>query len=212
MNELACLLLQDEMQEIRSSTTKIAKACEKLECNRRWMLSGTPLFEGMEDLRGELNFLRLEPFGANSEDGFFDFMISRRWAEHDMEAIDTLKVLSAVMLRRSKSMTIRKTGAPILCLPPLTVEFVPIHQNDSERALYCFLESIVSRETSSDDARTNATVKSNRRLCLRLLRDVCNSAVRIFSALLRGRVVHLLFLCGSRYSPLFDPLLCHRFC
>lgn len=168
------------MQEIRSSTTKIAKACEKLECNRRWMLSGTPLFEGMEDLRGELNFLRLEPFGANSEDGFFDFMISRRWAEHDMEAIDTLKVLSAVMLRRSKSMTIRKTGAPILGLPPLTVEFVPIHQNDSERALYCFLESIVSRETSSDDARTNATVKSNRRLCLRLLRDVCNSAVRIF--------------------------------
>jgi SNF2 family DNA or RNA helicase len=32
----------DEMQEIRSSTTAIAKACEELKCCRRWMLSGTP--------------------------------------------------------------------------------------------------------------------------------------------------------------------------
>ena len=49
------------MQEIRSSTTQIAKMCERLQCNRRWMLSGTPLFEGIADLRGELNFLHLEP-------------------------------------------------------------------------------------------------------------------------------------------------------
>jgi SNF2 family DNA or RNA helicase len=46
----------DEMQESRSTTTKIAKTCEKLNCNRRWMLCGTPLFDGIEDLRGELNF------------------------------------------------------------------------------------------------------------------------------------------------------------
>jgi SNF2 family DNA or RNA helicase len=49
----------DEMQEIRSSTTSIAKNCEELECERRWMLSGTPLFEGIDDFRGELCFLRL---------------------------------------------------------------------------------------------------------------------------------------------------------
>ena len=36
----------DEQQEIRSSTTKIAKNCESLDCCRRWMLSGTPIFEG----------------------------------------------------------------------------------------------------------------------------------------------------------------------
>ena len=54
----------DEQQEIRSSTTKIAKNCEQLYCHRRWMLSGTPLFEGVQDLRGELNFLRLVPYAA----------------------------------------------------------------------------------------------------------------------------------------------------
>lgn len=33
------------------------------------MLSGTPIFEGIDDLRGELNFLRLEPYAAKLEDG-----------------------------------------------------------------------------------------------------------------------------------------------
>lgn len=168
--------LQDEMQEVRSTTTKIAKTCEKLDCNRRWMLSGTPLFDGIDDLRGELNFLRLEPFSAGSEDGFFKFMISDPWEEHKPQAIETLKVLSSVMLRRSKSMTIKATGAPILGLKPLTVEFVPIQQTISERAIYYFLESIVARVLRSSPVTKGA--KSSRRLCLRLLRDLCNSAVR----------------------------------
>jgi hypothetical protein len=34
------------------------------------MLSGAPWFEGIDDLHGELNFLRLEPFVARFEDGF----------------------------------------------------------------------------------------------------------------------------------------------
>jgi SNF2 family DNA or RNA helicase len=36
----------DEMQEIRSNTTTISKNCNSLVADRRWMLSGTPLFEG----------------------------------------------------------------------------------------------------------------------------------------------------------------------
>jgi SNF2-related domain len=34
------------LQEIRSNTTSIAKNCNALMADRRWMLSGTPLFEG----------------------------------------------------------------------------------------------------------------------------------------------------------------------
>lgn len=170
-------LSKDEMQEIRSSTTKIAKSCEKLICNRRWMLSGTPLFEGIKDLCGELNFMQLEPFAAKSEDGFFDFMITAPWNEKDPRAIETLKVLSKVMLRHSKSMTYRDTGASILSLPPLTVEFIPVQQTDSERAIYCYLESIVSKEMRAN--QINRRFNSNPLLCLRLLREICNSAVRI---------------------------------
>jgi SNF2-related domain len=191
------------MQEIRSTTTKIAQTCEKLDCNRRWMLSGTPLFDGIDDLRGELNFLRLEPFGAKSEDGFFKFMITDPWESHKPSAIETLKVLSSVMLRRSKSMTIKATGAPILGLKPLTVEFSPIQQTNSERAIYYFLESIVARvlRSSSDSKRTS----TSRRVCLRLLQDTCNSAVSDNGELISCRSVEFH---GSHYLI----SRCRRFC
>ena len=54
----------DEMQEIRSWTTTISKGCQRLQCNRRWMLSGTPITQSIDDFRGELCFLGLEPFAA----------------------------------------------------------------------------------------------------------------------------------------------------
>jgi SNF2 family DNA or RNA helicase len=57
----------DEMQELRSEKSSIAKNIEDVDCDRRWMVSGSPLFEGLGDLRGEIAFLRLVPFGANVE-------------------------------------------------------------------------------------------------------------------------------------------------
>lgn len=103
------------------------------------MLSGTPLFDGIEDLRGELNFLEIEPFAAKNEDGFFSFAITQPWENHESKAIKTLKNLSKILLRRSKSMTIEATGEPLLGLPPMKIEFIPIQQNMSERALYYYM-------------------------------------------------------------------------
>ena len=146
------------------------------------MLSGTPLFEGIEDLRGELNFLRLEPFGANCEDGFFDFMIQQPWEARDIHSIEILKTLTTVILRRSKSMTVCASGAQLLGLPPLTVEYVPVPQTESERALYCYLEAVVSEEARTKD-QTGKSKSSSRLLCLRLLREMCTSAVRYISSM-----------------------------
>ena len=54
----------DEMQELRSSTTAVAKMCEALSADARWMVSGTPLYTSgsIDDLNGELNFLGVIPF------------------------------------------------------------------------------------------------------------------------------------------------------
>lgn len=176
----------DEMQEIRSSTTKIAKNCEKLQCDRRWMLSGTPIYSGIEDLRGELNFLRLEPFGAAWEDGFFDFAIQKPWESKEPHAVAVLQVLCFVALRRSKDMTIVATGSRLLDLKKMTVEFCPVPQTHSERALYCWMEYLVACELELTKAKkrkgeavvftTKATEKANtqsRAQCLRLLRELC---------------------------------------
>lgn len=164
----------DEMQEIRSSTTKIATNCEKLRCGRRWMLSGTPLFEGIGDLRGELNFLRLEPFAAGLEDGFFEFCVGGPWAARSRTALDLLSVLRLLMLRRSKDMTLAESGLPLLGLKGLKVEYVPVTQGRSERALYCWVEYLVSEHVRRDG---NAKELKSRNLCLKLLRGLCLSPV-----------------------------------
>lgn len=149
-------IVLDEQQEIRSSTTKIAKNCESLDCHRRWMLSGTPIFEGIEDLRGELNFLRLTPYAARWEDGFFDFSIMSHWKHHSEHGIETLRILGLLILRRSKDMTICRSGMPIMNQKKLTVELVPVAQSDSERALYCWFEYLVSQEISGDEKKCQA--------------------------------------------------------
>lgn len=196
-------IVLDEQQEIRSSTTKIAKNCESLDCHRRWMLSGTPIFEGIEDLRGELNFLRLTPYAARWEDGFFDFSIMSHWKHHSEHGIETLRILGLLILRRSKDMTICRSGMPIMNQKKLTVELVPVAQSDSERALYCWFEYLVSQEISGDEKSAKQNLQS-RDLCkcnichnvdislrfmylmiilnvagLRLLREICFSAVLI---------------------------------
>lgn len=173
-------IVLDEMQEVRSPTTQIAKACcDLLRGNRRWMLSGTPLFDGITDLCGELNFLSLEPYAAKSEDGFFDFSITDHWEQHSILGLEMLQVLGLLLLRRSKNMTICASGSPLMGLKPLTVEFVPIAQSPAERALYCFLEYIVAHQLQSDigDAAGPKTKKkvADHRFCLRLLRDLCIS-------------------------------------
>lgn len=169
-------IVLDEMQEIRSSTTKIARNCDKILSQRRWMISGTPLFEGVSDLRGELNFLSVDGFAAKSEDGFFEYAIMNHWAQHSRHSIDILLTLGTLMLRRTKDMRVLATNEPLMGLPPFTIDFVPVPQRPSERALYCFLESLVAKELKKLDSGSKKD-GSSRKLCLRLLREFCISPV-----------------------------------
>jgi hypothetical protein len=183
-------IVLDEMQEIRSSTTKIAKNCDDLVCQRRWMLSGTPLFDGIDDLRGELQFLRLSPYAAGLEDGFFKFSITNHWHRHSSHCLETLRILGLLILRRSKSMTIAETKQPLMGLKPLTVEFVPIPQDPSERALYCFLESIVSRLLEGNKVKTTHASRTN---CLLKLREMCISAVSCIVFCFQKEIIKLTY-------------------
>ena len=112
----------DEMQEIRSEKNTISKNIGSLQCNCRWMVSGSPLFEGLDDLRGELAFLRLMPFGANVEDGFWDYAIRRPFHDEHPHAIELLLSLGQVLLRREKNTRVIGTGATILDLEKYSLE------------------------------------------------------------------------------------------
>lgn len=78
--------------QVRSSTTELARKCERLSSPRRWMVSGTPLYDKISDLQGELYFLRVSPFGAGYEDGFWRHVIEAPWEERSESALDGLQV------------------------------------------------------------------------------------------------------------------------
>ena len=81
------------------------------------MVSGTPLYSKISDLQGELNFLRVSPFGAGHEDGFWRHVIGAPWQASDDSALDALQVLlHGVMMRHSKTQT-WMDGTTILALP-----------------------------------------------------------------------------------------------
>jgi hypothetical protein len=163
------------------------------------MLSGTPFLDDVTDLRGELCFLKLEPFSANNDDGFFQFAVANHWDHKSRYGLSVLRKLAElIMLRRSKSMMIRESKVPLLGLKPFTLTFEPVPQDPSERALYCFLEflmhstvprrqeePIVNDDNDNNDNDDMESKKSglqnlqqqqrNKTAFLRLLRELCVS-------------------------------------
>ena len=89
-----------------SESAELARKCERLAAGRRWMVSGTPLYDKISDLQGELYFLRVSPFGAGHEDGFWRHVIGDPWEARQESSLDALHVLlRGVMMRHSKSQT-----------------------------------------------------------------------------------------------------------
>ena len=84
----------DECQEVKSSTTKIASEVAKLYSNHRWMVSGTPLVSKIEDLHGELNFLRVWPFSlSETQDGFWGLKIGAPFRQKNPNSLQLLNCL-----------------------------------------------------------------------------------------------------------------------
>lgn len=169
----------DECQEVRSSTrcarpfapwqeearlsfpqllsafarSQVAKEAAKLKSPCRWLVSGTPLFNSADDLRGELGFLNVWPFALlDSTDGF--------WARCVKEPIDQRSyygkallesLLRSVMFRRTKSQCYAVDGSPLITVPDATSEMIPVHLADpSERYVAYFLDCQAA--TNASDA------------------------------------------------------------
>ncbi len=137
----------DECQEIKSSTTKIASEVAKLYSNHRWMVSGTPLVSKIEDLHGELNFLRVWPFSlSETQDGFWGLKIGKPFREKNPGSLELLNCLiHATMMRHSKSQVYADTGAPLIRMTPRTIEWRGFSlQSAAEKYLYAWLECYVT--------------------------------------------------------------------
>ena len=137
----------DECQMVRSSTTQLAVACRCLVADFRWMVSGTPLHGGVDDLNGELAFLGVWPFCLSDQtDGFWAHRVGRPWAAKDPDALPLLHaLLRGVIVRHTKAQRRVQDGTPLLTLPAATRRWRPVSHgyepgDASERFVCAFLE------------------------------------------------------------------------
>ncbi|KAG5362652.1 ATP-dependent helicase ULS1 [Yarrowia sp. B02] len=144
-------IIIDEAHSIKNRNTASAKACYKLDAVYRWCLTGTPMQNSVEDLQSLVKFLRIKPYDKEKT---FNSTIAagikkaastgQPVRDGSMKRLQSL--LAMIMLRRGKDSKIN--GAPILNLPPKTVETDTIDFSEDERKFYQDLETGAQRRVS----------------------------------------------------------------
>jgi DNA repair protein RAD5 len=96
-------IILDEGHTIKNRQSKTAKACYDLKAEHRWVLTGTPIVNRLEDLFSLVRFLRVEPWNNFS---FWRTFITVPFESKDfMRALDVVQtVLEPLVMRRTKSM------------------------------------------------------------------------------------------------------------
>ncbi|CAG7847334.1 DNA repair protein RAD5 [Serendipita indica DSM 11827] len=143
-------IVLDEAHHIKSRISKTAKAAYALDGQRRWVLTGTPIVNRLEDLQSLLHFLQFKPW---SEYPFFRSFITIPFLSRDSKALDIVQViLESILLRREKSMK-DKEGNPIVSLPAKTVTVETLEFSPLERKIYDQIYHRVKSTFTSLDER-----------------------------------------------------------
>ena len=127
-------VILDEAHHIKNRSSKTAKACYELAAEHRWVLTGTPIVNRLEDLFSLVRFLRVEPWSNFS---FWKTFITVPFeSKNFMRALDVVQtVLEPLVLRRTKDMK-TPTGEALVPLPPKTVDIIDVELSKPEREVY----------------------------------------------------------------------------
>ncbi|WYZ39745.1 hypothetical protein EsH8_IV_000086 [Colletotrichum jinshuiense] len=130
-------VILDEGHHIKNRQSKTAKACYEISAEHRWVLTGTPIVNKLEDLFSLVRFLRVEPWNNFS---FWKTFITVPFESKDfMRALDVVQtVLEPLVLRRTKDMK-TPDGEPLVPLPPKHVEIVDVELGQTEREIYDYI-------------------------------------------------------------------------
>lgn len=130
-------VILDEAHTIKNRQSKTAKACYEIAAEHRWVLTGTPIVNRLEDLFSLVRFLRVEPWNNFS---FWRTFITVPFESKDfMRALDVVQtVLEPLVMRRTKDMR-TQDGELLVPLPPKQVEIVEVEFSEAERAVYNYI-------------------------------------------------------------------------
>ncbi|KAF4513512.1 hypothetical protein G6O67_000776 [Ophiocordyceps sinensis] len=118
-------IVLDEAHMIREQSTLQFKAICRLQAERRWAVTGTPVQNKLDDLAALLGFLRLHPFDERLK---FNRFVVEPFKACDPEIVPKLRVLvDTITLRRLKNK---------INLPPREDLVVRLDFSPEERAIY----------------------------------------------------------------------------
>jgi DNA repair protein RAD5 len=141
-------VILDEAHSIKNRQSKTARACYELAATHRWVLTGTPIVNKLEDLFSLVRFLKVEPWSNFS---FWRTFITVPFESKDfMRALDVVQtVLEPLVMRRTKDMK-TPDGKPLVALPPKQIEIVDIELSKAERDVYDYIFTRAKRTFSAN--------------------------------------------------------------
>ncbi|KAK5994424.1 DNA repair protein RAD5 [Cladobotryum mycophilum] len=127
-------VILDEAHYIKNRASKTARACYEIASEHRWVLTGTPIVNRLEDLFSLVRFLGVEPWNNFS---FWKTFITVPFESGDfMRALDVVQtVLEPLVMRRTKDMK-TPDGEPLVPLPPKQIDIVDVELSETERSVY----------------------------------------------------------------------------
>uniref|UniRef100_A0A4W3I5H8 Helicase like transcription factor n=1 Tax=Callorhinchus milii TaxID=7868 RepID=A0A4W3I5H8_CALMI len=145
----------DEGHTIRNPNTRQTRAALALKAQRRWLLTGTPIQNSLQDLWSLVSFLKLKPF---TERQWWHRTIQRPVSLGDEQGLRRLQgLLRNITLRRTKNSQVR--GRPVVTLPRRTLCLQHISLCEEERQIYQAImdegRSTISRYLREDSMMTH---------------------------------------------------------
>lgn len=127
-------IILDEGHNIRNRSTKTAKLIYEVAAQRKWVLTGTPIINRLDDLYSLVKFLRLNPWQDFSRwKSFITVPFENKEITQTLQVIKL--ILEPIFLRRTKLMK-QKDGKPLVELPPKVVEVETVNFSDQEKLYY----------------------------------------------------------------------------
>lgn len=135
-------IVLDEGHNIRNRTTIAAKACNDLRGEKKWILTGTPVVNKLEDLYSLIKFLGIEPWNNFSlwrASVTMPFQSKNKGTRGSLNALRVVQnIMERILLRRTKDMQ-TTDGQPLVALPPKTVTIDRVEFSDDEQSLYSWI-------------------------------------------------------------------------
>lgn len=160
-------VILDEAHMIKNRRSKSARACYELQAIHRWVLTGTPIVNRLEDLFSLVRFLKVEPWSNFS---FWKTFITVPFENKEyVRALNVVQsVLEPLVLRRTKTMKTPE-GEPLVPLPKRTVTIEEVELSEQEREIYDCIYTRAKR-TYNDNVEAGTLLKSYSTIFAQLLR------------------------------------------